>query len=79
MGGETSHHTAPRLIQTRLPSGSFAENYEENVGVFASNFKKVLNNHKPTDKAVINAIDLREVMRDIDVPPFWEELILSIK
>ena len=40
MGGETSHYTAPRLIQMRLPSGRLTENDEDNVSVFASHLKK---------------------------------------
>ena len=47
-GGESSHHTSPKVIQVRLPSGNLAENDEENVSVFANNFKKVLNNHNTT-------------------------------
>ena len=69
MGGETSHHTALKTIQMRLPSGILANNDKENVSVFASHFKKVLNNQKPVDKIVINDIYLQEVMSDIDVPP----------
>ena len=38
MRGETSHHTAPRLIHMRLISGRLSENNEENVRVFASHF-----------------------------------------
>ena len=52
-GGEMRHHSAPTLIQMRLPSGRLAENDEENVRVFASHFKKVLNNHKPINNASI--------------------------
>ena len=55
-GGEMSHHSAPTLIQMRLPSVQLAENDEENVIVFTSYFKRVLNNHKPMDKEVINYI-----------------------
>ena len=72
-----SHHSAPTLIQMRLPSGRLAENDEENVRVFASHFKKVLNNHKPTDREVVNDIDLLEVMREIDVPPSWAKFICA--
>ena len=79
MEGETSHHTAPKLIHMRLPLGSLAENDGENVSVFASHFKKVPNNHKRTDKIVINDIHLREVMGDIDVPPSWTEFISAIQ
>ena len=77
-GGKMSHHSAPTLIQLRLPSGKLTENDEENVRVFASHFKKVLNNHKPTDRETVNGIDLREVMRELDVPPSWANLICAI-
>ena len=70
-GGDMSHHSALTLIQMRLPLGQLAENDEENVSVFASHFKIVLNNHKPTDREVINEIDLRKVMRELYVPPSW--------
>ena len=79
MGGETSHHTTPKLIHMRLPSGILAENEEENVSVFASPFKKVLNNHKPTDTIVINDIHLREVMNELDVSPLWTEFISAFQ
>ena len=73
-----SHHSAPTLIHMRLSSGRLAENDEENVRVFSSHFKKMLNNHKPTDREVVNEIELREVMRELDVPPSWAEFICAI-
>ena len=73
------HYSAPTLIQMRLPSGRLAENNEENVRVFANHFKKVLNNHKPTDREVVKNIDLREVMRELDVPLSWAEFICVIR
>ena len=79
MGGVTSHHTTPKLIQMRLPSGSLAENDEENVSVFASYFKKVLYNHKLTEKIVINYIHLLEVMGELNVPPSGTEFIRPIQ
>ena len=78
-GGDTGHQTTPKQIQIRLHSRSLAENYEENVSVFANQFKKVLNNHKPIDTIVINDIHLREVMGDLDVPPLWTEFISAIQ
>ena len=78
-GGESSHHTSPKVIQMRLPSGNLTENDEENVSVFANHFKKVLNNHKPTDTTVINEIHLREFMEELDNPPFWTEYICAIQ
>ena len=79
MGGETIHHTTPKLIQMRLHSGTLAKNDKENVSVFASHFKSFLNNHKPTDKIVINDIRLRDVMGDLKVPPSWTEFISAIQ
>ena len=74
-GGESSHHTYLKVIQIRLPSGNFAENDTENVSIFTNHFKKVLNNHKPIDTTVINEIQLREVMEELDNPPLWTEYI----
>ena len=63
----------------RLPSGNLAENDKGNVSVFANHFKKVLNNHKTTDTIVINKINLREVMGELDDPPLWIEYICAIQ
>ena len=71
--GESSHNNSPEVIQMRLPSGNLTENDEENVSVFANHFNKVLNNHKTTDTTVINKINLRWVMEELEDPPFWTE------
>ena len=63
----------------RLPSGNLTDNDKENVSVFANHFKKVLNNHKMTDTTVINEINLREVMGELDYPPLWTEYICAIQ
>ena len=68
-GGKLSHYTSPKVIQIRLLSGNLVENDEESVRMFAIHFKKVLNNHKPTDTTVINEVHLREVMEELDDPP----------
>ena len=78
-GGNSSHHNSLKIIQMRPPSGNLAENDEENVSVFANHFKKVLNNHNPTDTTVINEIHLREVMEDLEDPPLWTEYICAIQ
>ena len=78
-GGELSHNTSMKIIQMRLTSGNLAENDEENVSVFANHLKKVLNTHKPTDTTVINTTHLREVMEELDDPPFWTEYICAIQ
>ena len=63
----------------RLPSGNLAENDKENVRVFENHFKKVLNNHKWTDTTVINEINLREVMGELDDTPLWTDYISAIQ
>ena len=63
----------------RLPSGNLAENDEENVNVFANQFKRVLNNHKTTDTTVINEINLRGFIEELDDPPLWTEYICAIQ
>ena len=78
-GGESSHHTCPKVIQMRLPSGNLAENDEENVSVFANHFKKVINNNKRTYTTMINEINLREVVGELDYPPLWTEYICAIQ
>ena len=78
-GGKSSNHTSPKVIHMRLPSGNLAENDEENVSVFANHFKKALNNHKTTDTTVIDKINLREVMRELDDPPLWTKYICAIQ
>ena len=78
-GGKSSHHTSPKVIHMRLPSGNLAENDKETVSVFANHSKKVLNNHKTTDKTVINEINLREFMGELDDPPLLTEYICAIQ
>ena len=60
--GGKSHHSAPKTIHMRLPSGELAECDEDNMRVFADNFTKVLNNQKNTDNEVVKIIWLREFM-----------------
>ena len=78
-GGESIHHTSPKVIHMRLPSGNLAENDKENVSVFTNHFKKVLDNHKPKYTTVINKINLREVVEELDEPPLWIEYICAIQ
>ena len=70
--GEKAHHTSPKLSQMRLPSGDLAETDEDNAKVFAKHFGKVLNNRKIIHNNVLNDIDSREVMYELDVPPSWK-------
>ena len=73
-----SHDLAPTLIQMRLPSGQLVENEKYNVSGFASHFKRLLNNQKPTDRKLINDTDSRKVMRELDLPPSWSDFTSAI-
>ena len=63
----------------RLPSGDLAETDEENAKVFAKHFGKVLNNKKSINNKVLNDINSREVMNELDVPPSWKEFMEAVK
>ena len=63
----------------RLPSGDMAETDDENAKVFAKHFGKVLNNKKSINNKVLNDINSREVMNELDVPPSWKEFIEAVK
>ena len=63
----------------RLPSGDLSETDEENDKVFAKHFGKVLNNKKSINKNVLNDINSREVMNELDVPPSWKEFTEAVK
>ena len=66
---EKAHHTSPKLFQMRLPLGYLAETDEDNAKVFVKHFGKVLNNKKSINNNVLNNINSREVMNELDVPP----------
>ena len=55
-----------------LPSGDLDETDEDNAKVFAKHFGKVLNNKKSINNNVLNNINSREVMNEMDVPPSWK-------
>ena len=57
----------------RIPLGDLAETDEDNAKVSANHFGKVLNNKKSIHNNVLNNINSRKVMYELDVPPFWKE------
>ena len=52
----------------RLPSGELAETDKYNAKVSAKHFGKVLNNKKSIHNNVLNNINSREVMYELDAP-----------
>ena len=77
--GEKSHHTSHKIFQMSLPSGDLAETDKENAKVFSQHFGKVLNNNKSINNKVLNDINSREVMNELDVPPSWKEFTVAVK
>ena len=41
-------------------------------------FGKVLNYMKPTDKSVINEIQLQDALIELDIPPEWAEFTIAV-
>ena len=66
--GEKIPHCTPRVITMKMSWGQLVENDDDNVSVFASHFKNVLNNNKITDDSVINDIKQKEVTTEVDAP-----------
>ena len=56
----------------RLPLVDLAETDEDNAKVFAKHFVKVLNNKKSIHNDVLNNINSREVMYELDAPHSWK-------
>ena len=46
--------------------------------VFSIHFGKVLNDTKPTDDSVINGIQLRDTLTELNTPPEWAEFNISV-
>ena len=67
--GEKAHHTYPKLIKMRLPSGELSETDEDNAKVFEEHFGKVLINKRSIHNNVLNNINSREGMYELDAPP----------
>ena len=53
----------------RLPSEDLAETDEDNAKVFVKHFGKVLNNKKCINNNVLNNINSREGMYELEAPP----------
>ena len=62
----------------RLPSGELATTDEKNVKLFSISFVKVLNYMKPTKDSVINKIQLRDALIELNIPPEWSEFTITV-
>jgi hypothetical protein len=53
-GGKTTHHKTNLNRSMCLENGKLASNARENGSVFGTHFDKVLNNHQPVDRSVLD-------------------------
>jgi len=77
-GGETAHHKTNHSMSMRLKNGKLASNAKENMSVFGMHFDKVLNNHRPVDRSVLDLLELKPCMMVIDNPINFTEVKQAI-
>jgi len=61
-----------------LKNGKLASNAKENMSVFGMHFDKVLNNHRPVDRSVLNLLEQKPCMMVIDNPISFTEVKRAI-
>ena len=68
-GGERLHHEAKKqAMSMKMENGELSSTDEEHIGVFGPHFDRVLNNKKDIDYTVLDLIDQREEMTELDDP-----------
>ncbi len=77
-GGETAHHKTNINMFMRLENGELVLNAKENMSVFGTHFPKVLNNHRPVDRTVLDLLDQKPCMTSIDNPISFAEVKRTI-
>ena len=78
VGGKESHHIKPVVMRLRLPNGELASTNEKNAYVMGPHLSKVYLNHNPVIWEVIDNIEKRDTVPDIDHPIELEEIKLAI-
>jgi hypothetical protein len=78
MGRETAHHKTNINMAMKLENGDLASNTKENMSVFGMHFHKVLNNHRPIDKSVLDLIEQKPCLTTIDAPITFKEVKRTI-
>ena len=72
-GGDTAHHIEKKVMALKLPNGKLAENDAENQSVMHPHLNKVYNNTRPVDYTVLELIEQRAIMEELDAPFTWKE------
>jgi hypothetical protein len=55
-------HHVNHNMSMRLENGKLASNAKENMSVFGMHFDKVMNNHRPVDRSVLNLLEQKPCM-----------------
>ena len=77
-GGKTAHHKTNRNMSMHLENGNLASNAKENISVFGMHFSKVLNNHQPVNRSVLDLLEQKPCMTLIDNPISFTEVKRAI-
>lgn len=78
--GPNAHHRPPDRPRMKLPNGSLAANDEEDADVLAPHFHRVYNRtDAPVDFTVLDEVEQRPTVGNIDHEPTFEELKDAIK
>ena len=65
-------------MSMRLENGELVSNAKENMSVFGAHFHKVLNNHRPVDRTVLDLLEQKSCMTSIDNPIRFAEVKRAI-
>jgi len=65
-------------MRLRLPNGNLDTTYKENVSVMGPHLSQVYQTHRPITWEVLNDLRQRTMMKTLDEPIQWEDLIHAI-
>ena len=63
----------------KKPDGTFCKNPAENATVFQEHFKSLYGRHSSFDASVLDLLDRKEAVLDLDHPPDDEEIIKATR
>jgi hypothetical protein len=76
--GETAHHKTSINMAMKLDNGELASNAKEIMSVFSMHFHKVLNTQRPVDDTVLDLIEQKPCLTNIDTPITFKEVRRAI-
>ena len=72
--GETAHHKININMAMKLENGELASNAKENVSIFSMHFHKILKNQRPVGYTVLDLIEQKPCLTDINMPITFKEI-----